>query len=590
MAKYPQASLVYDAAKLFCERCLLSDGSLLGEESLWTAENLRRLHDAFVKDPDEGDRSFTDKFRDQIAKAGNGAVARLAAEVVAVHFLFPSNVGGDRKKALVAEVLGWGGGKLPDDSLLAKAFAKGVGSGGQGYNTRRPFEIAFLIEFALKWKELDADSRSALLADPTAFMAFVDSIDGADSRQLRHMLLHLVHPDAFERIASGEHKRRVGAAFASLVGDDGSDDLETRLRKIRASLASMLPGVDLDFYDSPLVEVWNDQGDDPADGLSLEALRHKRQIVLYGPPGTGKTHQAKSIAERLIRPALLAAMGPKEYFARQTEVAEAIRRRTHRLQLHPAYGYEDFVRGLHIDGRGGTEYRPGYLPRLVDEMEADDPRIPHVLILDEMNRADLSRTLGEAFSLLEDRDQEIELPGADADGRTTRLRIPSNLFVVGTMNLIDQSVEQMDFALRRRFLWVRCPFSRQALISASESRWRKIGGRIDWSVVASDFEILARAAESLNDRISESSLLGPQYEIGHAYLLDAVSFLMDDLGPQPRTFLWAKGKAKRPVEQTWELSLLPLLEEYMAGLDSRSRKGEIDKLRETFLRPTMEAD
>ena len=113
MARYPRAAAVYDAAKLFCERCLLSDGSLLGDESLWTAENLRRLHDAFVKDPDEGDRSFTDKFRDQIAKAGNDAVARLAAEVVAVHFLFPSNVGSDRKKALVAEVAGWGGGTLP---------------------------------------------------------------------------------------------------------------------------------------------------------------------------------------------------------------------------------------------------------------------------------------------------------------------------------------------------------------------------------------------------------------------------------------------------------------------------------------------
>lgn len=589
MARYPQATLVYDAAKLFCERCLLSDGSLLGDESLWTAENLRRLHDTFVKDPDVGDRSFTDKFRDQIAKAGNDAVARLAAEVVAVHFLFPSNVGADRKKALVAEVAGWGGGTLTEDSPVTKAFDKGVGSGGQGYNTRRPFEIAFLIEFALKWKELDTERRAALLPDPTAFMAFVDSVDGAEARQLRHMLLHLVHPDSFERIASGEHKRRVGAAFSSLAGD-GSDDLDARLRRIRESLASMIPGAGLDFYDPPLVEVWNDQGEAPADGLSLEALRHKRQIVLYGPPGTGKTHQAKSIAERLIRPALLAVMGPKEYFARRADVEEGIRRRTHRLQLHPAYGYEDFVRGLHIDGRGGTEYRPGYLPRLVDEMEADDRRIPHVLILDEMNRADLSRTLGEAFSLLEDRDQEIELPGADADGKTTRLRIPSNLYVVGTMNLIDQSVEQMDFALRRRFLWVRCPFSRQALLSASESRWRKAGGRIDWSVVAPDFEILGRAAEALNRRISESSLLGPQYEIGHAYLLDAVSFLMDDLGSQPRTFLWAKGKAKRPVEQTWELSLLPLLEEYMAGFDSRSRKSEIDKLRETFLRPTTEAD
>jgi 5-methylcytosine-specific restriction protein B len=590
MARYPNATSVYEAANLFCERCLLSDGSLLGNEPLWTAENLRRLHDAFVRYPERDARSFTETFKDQIAEAGNDAIARLAAEVVAVHFLFPSNVRGNTKRALVTQVLGWGNGALPEDSLLARAFAQGVGSGGLGYNTRRPLEIAFLIEFALEWKGLDAEQRAALLIDHMAFMAFVDQVAGADTRQLRHMLLHLVYPDYFERISSGAQKSLVAKAFSSLVRDDGEADLDTRLWRIRESLKEMLPGVDLDFYDPPLLQFWNDQGEDPVAGLSLEALRHKRQIVLYGPPGTGKTHQAKSIAERLIRPALLEVWGPEGYFARQAEVAEQIRCRTHRLQLHPAYGYEDFVRGLHIDGRGGTEYRPGYLPRLVEKMKLDHPKIPHVLILDEMNRTDLSRTLGEAFSLLEDRDQEIELPGADADGNTTRLRIPSNLFVVGTMNLIDQSVEQMDFALRRRFLWVRCPFSRQALLSASESRWREAGGRIEWSVVAPDFEILARAAESLNDRISESSLLGPQYEIGHAYLLDAVTFLMDDLGRQPRTFLWATGKAKRPVEQTWELSLLPLLEEYMAGLDSRSRKSEIDKLRETFLRPTTEAD
>src|SRR5690606_33019182 len=140
------------------------------------------------------------------------------------------------------------------------------------------------------------------------------------------------------------------------------------------------------------------------------------------------------------------------------------------------------------------------------------------------------------------------------------------------------------------FLWVRCPFSREALLSASRYRWEKAGGRIGWSSVAPDFERLARAAESLNRRISESSLLGPQYEIGHAYLLDAVSFLRDDLGRAPRTFLWANGKAKRPVEQTWELSLRPLLEEYLAGLDSRSRESEIGKLCEAFLGLPTEAD
>lgn len=66
-----------------------------------------------------------------------------------------------------------------------------------------------------------------------------------------------------------------------------------------------------------------------------------------------------------------------------------------------------------------------------------------------MNRTDLSRMLGECFSLLEDRNQIIELPARDGDGAAMQLRIPDDLFVIGTMNLIDQSIEQIDFALRR---------------------------------------------------------------------------------------------------------------------------------------------
>lgn len=76
--------------------------------------------------------------------------------------------------------------------------------------------------------------------------------------------------------------------------------------------------------------------------------------------------------------------------------ARQIATRIHRLQLHPAYGYEDFVRGLHIDGNGATEYRLGYLPRLVESMARDDQKIPHVLILDELNRTDLMGAIAQA--------------------------------------------------------------------------------------------------------------------------------------------------------------------------------------------------
>jgi 5-methylcytosine-specific restriction protein B len=207
-------------------------------------------------------------------------------------------------------------------------------------------------------------------------------------------------------------------------------------------------------------------------------------------------------------------------------------------------------------------------------------------------RPDLSRTLGECFSLLEDRNQEIELPGQDASGKAMTLRIPSNLYIVGTMNLIDQSVEQMDFALRRRFLWVLCPFDGEALVSAAKDLWERGDDRPAWDRVEGDFVKLAGAAAALNREIRESPLLGAQYEIGHTYLLDAVSFLRDDIeGRRPNTFLWERrGRAKRPVEQTWDLSLRPLILEYLSGLDAKSRETEIGRLAAVFLSVPPEAD
>lgn len=596
MAKFTEfnTNSIYEVGARFLERCLQNDGSLIHNDlKLWTLDSLEKIRKTFIESPDEGDRSFTDKFADQIRPAGPD-ISRLAAEVLSVYFLFPSNVGVARKKELVSQVLSWANDELPKDCLVANAFAQGIGSGGQGYNTRRPFEIAFLIEFAIAWKRLTDDERAAATSDPWKFMEIVDSIDGAEAAQLRHMLLHIIFPDSFERIASREHKRRVVASFLSVLEGDIPDDTDRGLLAIRQRLADLLTSKDLDFYRSPLKEVWSESGESSDGGVSIGSLRYKKQVVLYGPPGTGKTYSAKKIADRLIRSALLAKLGPKEYFEKtkagifDLEIAS----RTHRLQLHPAYGYEDFVRGLHIDANGATEYRLGYLPRLVETMSKDDSDIPHVLILDEMNRTDLSRTLGECFSLLENRDEDIHLPGQDAMGKPMALRIPSNLFIIGTMNLIDQSVEQIDFALRRRFLWEYCGFNGEDLVSASKELWEKKPGRIGWDRVEEDFLKLANAAAALNREIHNSSLLGEQYEIGHAYLLDTVSFLKEEIeGGRPQSYLWDKrGKAKRPVERCWEWSLKPLIFEYLSGLDTKTKKSEASRLADVFLNVSPEAD
>ena len=97
------------------------------------------------------------------------------------------------------------------------------------------------------------------------------------------------------------------------------------------------------------------------------------------------------------------------------------------MQLHPGYDYEEFIRGLRLLADGSTGYVNGLLPRLVEQMNAApvDERLPVILMLDEINRTDLSRLFGETFSLLENRDRPAQLPGFDVDSEPCEMALPT---------------------------------------------------------------------------------------------------------------------------------------------------------------------
>ena len=169
----------------------------------------------------------------------------------------------------------------------------------------------------------------------------------------------------------------------------------------------------------------------PEDDLArwVRAVERKGQAVFYGPPGTGKTFVSQQLANHLI--------GGGDGFSEL-------------VQFHPAYAYEDFVQGIRpIETNGTITYSlvPG---RFLDFCQRAAQRNDTcVLIIDEINRADLARVFGELMYLLEYREQSVPLA---AGGEP--FKIPANVRILGTMNTADRSLALVDHALRRRFAFV----------------------------------------------------------------------------------------------------------------------------------------
>jgi 5-methylcytosine-specific restriction protein B len=230
------------------------------------------------------------------------------------------------------------------------------------------------------------------------------------------------------------------------------------------------------------------------------ALKRKGQVVLYGPPGTGKTHWALIAAREICsrswfgRPYSQLSEGEK----RQLESAGAIETCT----FHPSYGYEDFLEGYRprtVEEGLTYELVDGIFRTVCRRAEAQ-PSKSFVLIVDEINRGDVPRIMGELLTVLEmnKRGQAVTLPLSRA-----RFSVPENVLLIGTMNTADRSIALLDTALRRRFAFIELMPDSSVLADAS------IAGLP-----------LGPWLDALNERIRRYvGRDARNLQIGHAYLM-----------------------------------------------------------------------
>ncbi|MEL7834856.1 AAA family ATPase [Fodinibius sp. N2] len=264
----------------------------------------------------------------------------------------------------------------------------------------------------------------------------------------------------------------------------------------------------------------------------LDLLEYKKNIILQGPPGTGKTFLAKRLAWLMS--------GFKD------------RNRIEVVQFHQSYSYEDFIRGYRPT-EDHFELKDGIFMQMCKRAKSDPENRPYFLVIDEINRGNLSKIFGELMMLIENdkrgKDFTVKLPYRKGED-DPNFYIPKNLHLIGTMNTADRSLAMVDYALRRRFVFI------DMMPNFGDKFQNHLKER---GVEEHLIDTIVERLRELNNKIADKQELGPGpgYQIGHSY------------------FCGTKNGDEDWYKNIIEYEIIPLLNEYW--FDKPTKVEEIEE-------------
>lgn len=294
-----------------------------------------------------------------------------------------------------------------------------------------------------------------------------------------------------------------------------------------------------------------------------ELLKINKHVILHGAPGTSKTYTVQQF----------------EKFNRKNIVFE-------KCQFHPSFTYEDFMEGfkpVSTDKGMQLELKNGIFKDFVKKA-INDPNKNYYFFIDEINRAELSRVFGELLFCLENRipskdDKEDEedkkednliktqyfsyLASLDEKDKAElsifgnqdmRFGIPKNVHIIGTMNDIDRSVDNIDMAFRRRFVWHEMTFDEDALKMELTNKKNKTK---DPFFEQKEITEILEFAQKMNDKIMKQGV-SSDFKIGHTYFMAIDKYFSGN------------DVLKDAKKKLWQLNIKPLIKEYLRTILSHT--------------------